>query len=331
MGPNIDRVREWIDITQQQFDVFKVIYQLGKRGTKVTILNIEDEYLLEFNLKLQRPNLHSVLRVLLSKGIITRSSRGEYRINYRGITLLLNKSETDMKEKLYGLRKFKSEYVENMKNLPISSQIPVTVLDYPTYYEILSKILLTADRYYCMNRFPGICYTHLLSNAIKRGQYGGVLTERCLVKKELKITYLSYLDIGGPFYQAMNVYKNIEAAYKECLLIINQLENQIQNTETLELRCLEQPSEWYTQFVFPEDVFIMIKIGGETKIILHLKSEDVGKHAYSIFQEKIKYSERVTPDNIGRYIGRIKTDLKKIVADYRSKKSAKEKLSYEGM
>ncbi len=331
MVQDIDKLRDWVDITQQQFDIFKVIYQLGKKGTKVTIPNIEDEYLMEFSLKLLRPNLHSILRVLLGKGMITRGSRGEYEVNYRGITMLLNKSETGIKEKLDELRRFKSEYIENMRNLPLSSQIPVTVLNYPTCYEILSKLLLTANRYYCINRFPGICYTNALSHAIKRGDYGGVLTERCLVKKELKVTYLSYLDIYRPFSQAVDVYKNVDRAYKECLLMIDQLENQIQDIDNLELRYLEQPSEWYTQFVFPEDVFIMIRIRGETKTILHVKSEDVGRHAYSIFQEKIRYSERVTPSNSEKYIEKIKTDLKKIVADYRNKKIVKEKLSYEGM
>lgn len=325
MEPEFNKLREWLDISQQQFDVFKVIYQLETREIKATIPTIEDEYLKEFSIRLQRPNLHGILRILIQKGMIVRSSRGEYGVNYSGITLLLNKSENSIKKRWEEIRQFKSEYVENMKKMTDSSQIIANVLKYSTFYDTMGKILKTADKYYCINRFPGICYSHTISHAIGRGYYGGVLTERCLGKKELQVTYLSYLDVHRPFSHAMKVFKNADKAYKECLLMIEQLENQIQNTDVLDVRYLAQPSEWDIQVVVtnqvPEDVFIILRtLKGDAKSILHVKSEDVGKHACSIFEDKMKNSDRVTPENVGHYTDKMKKDLKKVVTDYREKR-----------
>jgi len=325
MEQEFDKLKGWLDISQQQFDIFKVIYQLESREIKVTIPTIEDEYLKDFNIRLQRPNLHGILRILIQKGLIVRSSRGAYVVNYSGITLNLNKSENNIKKKWEEIRHFKSDYIENMKKMTDSPQILANVLNYFTFYDTIGKILKTADKYYCINRFPGICYSLPISHAIGRGYYGGVLAERCLGKKELQVTYLSYFDVRRPFSHAMRIHKNADRAYKECLLMFDQLENQIQNTDILDIRYLAQPSEWDIQVIFTnqiaEDVFILLRtLKGDTKSILHVKSEDIGKHACSIFEDKMNNSERITPENVGHYTDKLKKDLKKVVTEYRKTK-----------
>ncbi|NYZ76068.1 hypothetical protein H0N98_02345 [Candidatus Micrarchaeota archaeon] len=206
-----------------------------------------------------------------------------------------------------------------------SSKISLSIVDSPTFYKILSKIILTADRYYCISRFPSICYTDTLSSAMSRDGFSKLLREICLTKKRPKVTYLSILNIQGPFSKAMSIYKNVDRAYKECMLMIETLGENIENMGNLEIRYLEQPPEWYIQFVFPEDVFLIIRTPNREALkVLQIRSKDVGEYAYSIFKEKISYSERVTSDNIDCYIERMKKDLK-IVADYRNKKIMREK------
>lgn len=310
----IRKVGKWLDLTDQQFDILLSIYKLEARHEETTPKNIEQEYLKAYGRAPQRSNLFGQIRQLLSKNMITKERQGRYSVNFSVIYSLLQDRKEAFIEELNEFNRISEEIKDYFRKAAIQTTKPkVEYLNYSEFYNALSSSIKTKDCFYMTTKFPSIAYTYSLSSGIGTSGYTNTIWERCFEKGELRACYLTNLDIDFPFNHAFRVYGDPKRAYKECVIIIDQLWNQIQTHSNLEVRCLKEP---HGMDVFiperhePKEFFIFTRdehrniIGG-----IKIGSPETAISAKQMFMRDFEYADRLSGSKGEEMIENLKREL----------------------
>ena len=151
--------------------------------------------------------------------------------------------------------------------------------------------------------------------AVGRGDYLKALWDRCLEKRALDVYYLSPIDLDNPFSQAMKVYNNRRKAFRECEMILNNLQNLADSYENL--RIYFSPNPYGLDIILPErnvpeDLYMFIRdnrmniTGG-----IHIKNRDIGCRAKETFNMLCSHAVLLRGDAAVGVIEQKKRELRK--------------------
>jgi hypothetical protein len=311
-------IPKWLGITEQQFSILTTIQNLELKDIETTPKNIGEEHSKTSGKKIKTPNLFAILKTLTEAGLVVKEDNANYRIDFEGLKKALSEKETQFLEEVNEFKRVSSNIEDRFK--AVSRR---TVKPYVEYLEgrrelfnVLNKYLERATRYYIVARFPGTAFTPQISRkGAERGPYLDILYDRCFDKKDLHITYLTPLAIDYPFNYALLAYRNPHLAYRECEMVLNNLENQVEAHENLDVRYVDNPFGF--DVVIPEmdeplNFFIWVR---DRKNILtggiHIRSPETTLHAKEQFLRVCKDAKRVRGEEGQRILKKVRTDLKK--------------------
>ena len=93
-------MRKWLGFTHQQFDIVKIVYRLRNRGIQPTPKSIQTEYKQEHKKYLMKPNLFTILRVLIQKGVIGKKGQADYILDQKGIKGIMENTRKFLDDEL---------------------------------------------------------------------------------------------------------------------------------------------------------------------------------------------------------------------------------------
>ncbi|MBN2014275.1 MAG: hypothetical protein JW778_03755 [Candidatus Altiarchaeota archaeon] len=313
-NPQLQRVGKWLDLTDQQFGILLSLYKLETIGEKTTPKNIEHEYLKTYGRAPQRSNLFGQIRQLLSRNMITKEGQGSYSVNFGVIYALLQDRKDAFIEELNEFNRVSEQIKEYFRKAAIQTTKPkVEYFNYDEFYNALAESIKTKERFYTTTKFPSIAYTYSLSAGIGTINYTNTVWERCFERRELQACYLTTLDVDFPFNHAFRVYGDPKRAYRECIIVIDQLWNQIQTHPNLDVRFLK---ELHGMDVFipethePKEFFLFTRdehrniIGG-----IKVMSPETAISAKQMFMRDFEYAERLTGQKGEEIMENLKKEL----------------------
>ena len=181
----------------------------------------------------------------------------------------------------------------------------VNLISKKQFYEKLNLKFESCKEYFNISRFPSLFFTQTISKRINRDSYIGGM-ESSLEKGNLKITYLTNLDISRVYSHALNIFNNKENAKKETELAVNRFCELVKRYDSLQVYYSEKKPDWEFIIPFnahPKEIFLVLrsKDDEESPGILHIISHDVAEKAFNIIEKSIGKAEKVDKNNIKRF------------------------------
>jgi hypothetical protein len=310
---NFDTIAQWLETTEQQFQIIKTIYRLEARETEITPKNIGIEYEKIHGKTIQKPNLFTILRTLGEKELIKKDSNSNYKINFDGIRQTLEKHQSKLEKEREEFQKAHTKTEEYFKrHIPRSEYPTVNYYEQKELYAEMLKSMKTASTLYIIADFPNIAYTYNLASGVDRLDYIETLWKRCFKEKNLEINYLTTLNTDYLFSQAFRTTQDPKIAFKECELVLQQLVSQAETYKKLKVRVVEEQSGM--------DVFLPIKdkptevyqfIKDEHKEILggvRIRSSETAMQAENMFKQGFNQAEDINTKLMQKTLKKLKLE-----------------------
>jgi hypothetical protein len=318
----IDKLKEWLNITPQQFELLKIILALRTEKIPASPKNIEKEYFEKSKVRLQKPNLFTALKKLLDANLITKVGQADYSVNISGIKSAIIESKQNLSSKLDqvdalagNLDNIFRRYAEN------EAMVGVNFLEYDSFDKKMLNYIKIAKNYYTFSRFPGITYSPKLLKLLGRN-VETLLIERAINLKDLNVHYLTGFDIIKPFQHALKVYHTINKAKQECLDILNRLDGIITNNENIRIHYLKNISGLdmiIPEASNPENLFITVRGNNVDPVgVIHVESRETTRRAKDIFLSLFEASEHVNESNKKKILADLNNDLNRVYRGFKN-------------
>jgi len=317
MEEQLTQIRKWLDLTDQQFDILRVIMNLESKKEPTNAKNINRAYETYNPKGIQTSNLYTILKILKENNFIARKSPGHYTVSYRGIRDKLGEVK---KIRMEEEKEFEKLYIRTREFLRDKilepSETSVKYYDNRGLNELLTKSLLVSTTYYSTDRFPNIALSSSWPSKDLKKQYVGLLYERGVVKKELDIYYLSDLNIKRYYDYMLEFYKNKEFVLNECIKMVDELGDILETNDNIRVGLIddiyvmdvhlpeqEEPVE-YISHVYDSN---SRTIGG-----IHIKSPEAASYVKQYFLKKFYSSKKLEGKNMRRTLNQVKKALKDV-------------------
>ena len=316
---DLDNLSAWLGITKQQVDILKIIYKLKKAGAPASPKNLADEYSKTYSHDIQKTNLFTQLKTLVGKGLVAKSGKAEYVINLDALKGELEKKREAKSQELRKFDRLLDGVEDYFKDSFEPGRLDTEYLEYDEYWKRITQKVKYAKELCLASRFPGIAYTSQLCRKMKRGDYFEVLMQRCLEDKDLKVTYVTHLDVAYPFNHAFRMYGDYKSAYKETESVLNTLENRIRNHANLDVRFLSLPFSF--DIIIPivdeaNEFFIYVRDECEEVVDgLHIKSPATARRVHGRFISEAARATQINKDNIDAILVGLHKRLKELYLD----------------
>jgi hypothetical protein len=315
--PESKNMHKWLELTQQQLEVLKVIYKLQQTPGKTTPKEISREYKRIHGKQILKPNLFTILKLLQKRGLLSKAGQADYKVDMEGIKKNLEDKRQTLEKQQTDFENACRHTEEYFQKLTWQLDRPIVeYLDHDELYQKMAEILQESETYYAVANFPMIAYTQKLNHGLAREPYTDALWNRCLKKEQLQVNYITDLNIDYLFNHAFRVYGDPKLAYRECHTVVNQLENQIQSSAKLDIRYLEDPHGLDTgifQRKGREPDEFMLFVRDEHEDItggVHVKSLDTARSALKMFNRGYEYAEKLAGKAGENSIGKTREVLK---------------------
>ncbi|MBU4406290.1 MAG: hypothetical protein KKB24_01760 [Candidatus Altiarchaeota archaeon] len=292
------KISESLGLTSQQFGILLGIYKLESEGKTASPREINKEYSRTHGKGIQRSNFFSQMKVLQDRGLIKRGRRASYTVEFENIRNILSGKRENLQRELEEFDKISARTEEYFRKIAFESTRPVVhYMEHDELYRRIVKALKGCERVYASIDFPTIAYTYALADGINRKSYLEMIWDRCFKKERLEVNYLTPLDIDLPFNHAFRVYGDPKMAYKECSIVIEQLENQVDSHDKLDVRYLKKPHGM--DVLIPEDKepleFFLFTRDEHKDIVggIHMRSPETALSAKNSFMRDFEYAEQV--------------------------------------
>ncbi len=286
----LKQLKEWLDITEQQYQILTIINMLNNEGIKASAANIDERYNSLFKHTINKPNLFRQIKRLVQEDLIQKVSKANYVLDIEGIKSRLKKTEGNLSNNLDEFKKASSKIEQVFKHLGEKDEAPLVryLNTSREFFNEANKILKNSDKIYIVSPFANISFTGIISNSSSRQGYVDTLIERGFVQKKLKIIYLTQFNIYVPYKHAFNKLKDKKAAIHEVELTIKNLKNILKTQKMIEMYFLEYPFGF--DFMMPvvdndpQHVFIYTR--DEHNIItggIYIRSKEIAQRAEAHF------------------------------------------------
>ncbi|MFH1055647.1 MAG: hypothetical protein V1744_06100 [Candidatus Altiarchaeota archaeon] len=233
--------RRWTSLTQQQYDIVKVIYRLRNRGVKPTPKNIQREYRTEHNKIIIKPNLFNILKTLQNKKVIVRAALAEYALDQEGIRGAIEESKQGLRKDVEDCERTQNEIEQFFKELTYRKEQPdIHYLEGEQLYLALADSLEKSDAFYVVTDFPTIAYSREMTHTLGREPYAEKLWQT-LKNKKTQMNILTELNMDTLFNHAFRTYGDPKIAYQESLTTIDKLRTQMETHKNLDIRYIDSP------------------------------------------------------------------------------------------
>ena len=228
--------RKWAGLTQQQYDIVKIIYRLRARGTQPTPKMMQREYRAEFDKYLMKPNLFNVLRILQQRKIIHKVGQADYQLDYEGIKNTLETAKEKIQNDAKELENTTNKVDQFFREITYRKETPdIQHLESQTLTTALAEAVDKSTTYHAMTDFPTTAYSREMQHATNLEEYADALW-RALKGKKTKINLLTTLNTDTLFNHALKTYGNPKTAYQESQRAIDKLQTQAETHKNLDIR-----------------------------------------------------------------------------------------------
>jgi len=308
------KVGRSLGLTSQQFDVLQCVYRLRVGGGSASPKAIQEEYRKASGKYLIKPNLFNILRFLKGKGYLRQAGFGEYEVDFDGVESVLQERKAEFRRELVEFEGLADDVSEYFNRVNLAHFKPsVEYLEHGPFFRKIGQMIRQAKRHYTVGKFANIAYTPRLLDSLDRGDCFRTLQDYCLVKKKLKVTYLTCFDVDYLYNQALRAFREPGWAYAECETVLDRAE------EFAESKCLDL---FYVehlpglQLVMPEkpqpmDVFLYTRdnrdeiIGG-----VYIRSPDIAKRAREMFETECGKAVNLKEPKGKKIMRKVRKELK---------------------
>lgn len=307
---------QWLSLTEQQFQILAAIHKLELRNEKTSPQDIVREYRKISDKLIQKPNLFTIIKTLSEKKLVKKTGQAAYSINFEGIRDTLTHARAGKQEELRQLTAALQETEEYFRTyLKPREQPRVEYLDNQALYAKLSEEILNSTTFSIVANFPSIAYTYTIHSRLGREKYVQNMLEKTVKKQELRLCYLTDLDVDYLFNHAFMALGDPSKAYTESMLVLDQLASLIQSTPKIDVRFHEDPHG--LDFAIPEkkmdepESFIVFTRDEHRNIMggVHVKASEPAKQAKQVFNRLFSYAEKLDDKSAGKKIQEIKQKL----------------------
>lgn len=236
---------KWLSITGQQARILESIIALcqDKRcaGPK-DIIKKESE--LYKSAPIQRSNFFLQLKKLQEKGYVKKLGDASYAPDFDMIHNSLKEARSGLlaeTDKLKGAIDEVEEYYKSQ--LAPVGELEVTFLSYPKMQDRFASMLMQSKTCYITGLFPKMFYGN--STAFLKlkdtQRYAARLWERCVLNREMHITYLTRLDVDYLFKRMLSVYSDPFLAIDEAERVLKDLKITLSRIENLDVHYTSSP------------------------------------------------------------------------------------------
>ncbi len=325
----------WLGLTQQQFDILTIVYDLKLNKVPIKAGNILSEYKNRFGKDLQRQNFFSQLKPLLNLGILEKRERAAYEINKDRIKSILDGRKRELEKESGELNQFSDDIDLKFKEIITEPSKPiVTYLTPDLYIETIASLLNKAKIYYADSPFPNISYTEKMFKGIGREKF--VLNQRinCFDNKKLNILYLTNLCIDLTFRRALKVFNNNrKLAYLECKKIIENLKKQVKepNLDMRYLEILPGPHMYIFEYEQPRDLILSLRgsnVPKGFKLIsssrepyggVHIISTEIATQVKNVYMSTFQQAIKLNSSEGKEIIENVENNLEELYKQYKKK------------
>jgi hypothetical protein len=278
-----EQLAKWLGITEQQNQILQTIYRLESAGTETSPTNILTEYSRTYGKRIQSNNLFTIIRKLAEEGLIKKKEKARYAINTEGMRDRLTQKSMEQKKELLKVDEVIKNLDQYYKAAAADIKPEMTFYGTRELFNKTAEALRNATVYYATTRMPNIAFTRPIAHKLGVDRYIDVQHEKCFVKKDLKIVYITQLMTGHLYKNALEIYGKPELAVREVEMMLDHLWNNILSNENIEAYYLPNLLGLY--------MTVIEKHGDPTEAVLFLQSEN---HVNGIYlkSREIAYQAR---------------------------------------
>jgi len=290
------KISKWLDVTPQQFDILETILRLQREGVKATPKNIiEEDVKIHEGPKIQKSNLFTQLKTLRGRGFVKREEKASYVVDFNGIKKSLTKTNKKLEEEMQEFQSVFTQTEEYFKGiLADKNRIMVDFYEYDEMYEKTADMVKNCEEFLITSAFPRILYptSPCLMPTPGAKRYSEILWDLCIKKKQLKVSYLTRMDVGYLFTRLYRTYNNAELAYDEANIILNNFEALMNSSKELIVFFVDSP--YGVDMVIPQhansdEFFILVREKSSKGIgAVFIKSSELTYRFRNIFTSECK-------------------------------------------
>ena len=105
----ISGITKWLQLTGQQAELIRILYQLQENKLPTNPVAIEKEYFKDTKTFIQKSNLFTQLRLLQEKGLVTKTENSHYLLNLKGIQESIYSKKKELVQEMEEISKFASD------------------------------------------------------------------------------------------------------------------------------------------------------------------------------------------------------------------------------
>jgi Mn-dependent DtxR family transcriptional regulator len=294
-GEELDCLSGWLDLTERELDLVKIIYRIEVRAGSVSPEDIAREIKRLKGKKPLKPNLFHMLKKLRQQNIISRSGYGRYQLNREGIQKNLETRGLEFQRELEQFQKVQSDVEGTLQKLAWRlTQPKVEYLNHNKLYQAMSKTLRDAQRFQVVTGFPNISLSRQIVTGLHREEYNEALYRRAVKTKKMELEYLTDLNIDHLFNLCFRMFGEPKHAYREAQATIDRLETLINQNPNIHVRYHEDPHGLDVAVKTtdqPQEFILFIK--DEHEAIeggLRISSRETSRNAHQMFLRGYQYA-----------------------------------------
>lgn len=207
-------IAKWLQLTGQQAILIGILYRLQEQKLATNPVAVEKEYFKETKTFIQKSNLFTQLRLLVEKGIVTKSANAQYQVNFKNIQESLYAKKKELAQEVDEITKLTSDTQTFFEKIIKPTSISVTYLTETELYHKLTFYLKNATAYYVGCDFPHYAYSFALCKSAPEAAYVEMLTEKSQ-DSVFNLCCLSPYKVEGILSRLQKKYKNNELVKEE--------------------------------------------------------------------------------------------------------------------
>jgi len=234
-------MRRWLGLTQQQFDIVKVIYRVGNRGLVSSPKVVQREYRLEHGRLIIKPNLFNILRILQQKRVVRRVAQGEYALDYEGVSKIMVAARVRLEGEREELDKTSGQVDQFFREVTYSKEHPdVNYLEGGELYGALAEAASKSLVFWATADFPLTAYSPELAHAAGASRFVEALQQK-LVDKKTSVNLLTGLSTDSLFNDGFRAHGDPKNAYRVIQNTVDRLATQVSSSGNLDVRYSDAP------------------------------------------------------------------------------------------
>lgn len=290
-----EELTKWLEITEQQNQVLQTIYGLELVNIETTPKNILEKYARTYKREIQSNNLFTIIKKLTDDNLILKKEKARYGVNTEGIRERIIESKQQQEKELERMGGLIKDIDKYYKSAALDAKPETTFYDSRELFNKTADALKNATTYYVTSRIPTMTFSRPLLHRIWSEKYADVIQDRCFVKKDLKVVYITQLRTDDVYKNALEIYGKPELAVREVETILDRVLDSTLSNENFEVYYLPNPVGLYISIIEkqeePTELFLFLQ-SEENVSGIYLKSREIASHAKKSFLNGI---EKATP------------------------------------